>query len=109
MQILKEFKEFAIRGSVIDLAVGVIIGGAFNSIVASLVGDVIMPLLSLLTRGIDFKELKFVIMAASDGLPEVAIRYGAFLQAALQFFIVAFAVFLLVKGINRLKREKKTK
>jgi large conductance mechanosensitive channel len=109
MQILKEFKEFAIRGSVIDLAVGVIIGGAFNSIVASLVGDVIMPLLSLLTRGIDFKDLKWVIVAAGDGLPEVAIRYGAFLQAGLQFFIVAFAVFLLVKGINQLRREKKPK
>ncbi len=108
---LQEFKTFAMRGNVIDLAVGVIIGGAFNNIVSSLVADVIMPPIGLLMGGVNFTDLKLTLKApevAADGsqVAGVAINYGNFLQAVFSFLIVAFSVFLLVKLVNRLTHKK---
>jgi large conductance mechanosensitive channel len=95
---LREFKDFAVRGNVMDLAVGVVIGAAFNSIVTSLVGDVFMPLIGVLTGGMDFSGLNYQFGAAH-------ITYGKFLQSIFIFLITAFALFLLIKAINRLKRK----
>ncbi|WP_017463428.1 large-conductance mechanosensitive channel protein MscL [Dyella ginsengisoli] len=111
MGMLKEFKEFAMRGNVIDLAVGVVIGGAFGKIVTSLVNDVIMPPIGLLTGGVDFSDLKLVLKAADNSDPahkvaEVAINYGTFVNTLIQFLIVAFAIFMVVKAINRLSRKQ---
>ncbi len=107
MSFLKEFREFAVRGNIIDLAVGVIIGGAFGKIVTSLVNDLIMPPFGFVLRGINFRDLALVLARDAEGKPVAAIAYGAFLQNALEFIIIAFAVFLLVKAINRLHRKKK--
>ncbi|MGC4093309.1 MAG: large-conductance mechanosensitive channel protein MscL [Polyangiaceae bacterium] len=109
MSIVKEFKEFAVKGNVIDMAVGVIIGAAFGKITASLVSDVFMPPLGMLTSGIDFKELAFQLKAAADGQPAVVIKYGVFIQAVIDFVLVALIVFGLIKLINRLKREEEAK
>lgn len=108
MGFFKEFKEFAMRGSVVDLAVGVIIGGAFGRIVTSLVDDVIMPPIGYLTEGVDFAEMKYVIEPGDEaaGIAEVAIRYGNFINVVIQFLIVAFFIFLMIKGINSLKRKE---
>lgn len=108
MGFLKEFKEFAMRGSVVDLAVGVIIGGAFGKIVTSLVDDIIMPPIGYLTGGIDFSEMRYVIKPGDEaaGTAEVAIAYGNFLNVVIQFIIVAFCIFLIIKGINALKRKQ---
>ena len=106
---VSEFKEFISKGNVVDLAVGVIIGGAFGKIVTSLVDQVIMPPIGLLIGGIDFSELKIVLKAAGDDpkkVPEVAIQYGAFLNTAIQFLIVAFVVFMMVKLVNGLRRTE---
>lgn len=105
MGFLKEFREFAIKGNVIDLAVGVVIGAAFGKIVSSLVADVITPPLGLIVGGVDFSGLKLVLKEAADGKPPVTLNYGVFLQATFDFIIVASAIFLLVKGINRLKAK----
>ncbi len=106
MSIFSEFREFIARGNVVDLAVGVIIGGAFGKIVTSLVSDVVMPPIGLLTGGIDFSQMKIVLKAADLAAkkPEVAIAYGSFANAALQFLIVAVVIFLMVKGVNTLRR-----
>ena len=106
MGFMKEFKEFAMRGNVVDLAVGLIIGAAFGKIVSSLVGDVLMPPLGLLIGGVDFTELGITLRAATESGPAVNLRYGAFLQTIVDFMIVAFAIFLVVKGMNTLKRRK---
>lgn len=108
---LKEFREFAMKGSVVDLAVGLIIGTAFGAIVKSLVDDVIMPPIGLILGNVDFSELKYVMQAASvlpDGTEkaEVAIRYGVFLNVIITFVIVAFAMFMVVKAMNTLKRKQ---
>jgi len=110
--ILKEFKEFAMRGNVIDMAVGIIIGAAFGKIVSSLVGDIIMPAVGLLVGGMNFTDLKLVLKnAVMQGdkviTPEVSINYGTFIQVTIDFVIIAFAVFLLIKGVNALTRKKK--
>lgn len=105
---LKEFKEFAIKGNVVDLAVGVVIGGAFSKIVTSMVNDIIMPLVGTLTGGVNFTYLKFVIKKAHGKVPEVAINYGNFIQNSIDFLIVSFSIFLFIKLINKLKREKKS-
>ena len=94
-----EFKEFAMRGNVMDLAIGVLLGGAFSAIVNSLVADIFMPLIGMLTGGVSFAEL-------SVGIGEAQIAYGNFIQAVVQFVLIAFCIFLVVKGINRLKRRK---
>jgi large conductance mechanosensitive channel len=106
MAIVKEFKEFAMRGNVVDLAVGVIIGAAFGKIVTSLVTDIIMPPIGILTGGIDFKDLKYVLKPAVDKTPETAINYGLFINNVIDFIIVAFCIFLIVKGINSLKKKE---
>jgi large conductance mechanosensitive channel len=103
---LQEFKKFAMRGNVIDLAVGIIIGGAFCKIVSSLVNDIIMPPLGVLLKGVDFKELAVTIREASEGADAVTLKYGMFIQNTIDFLIVAFAIFLLIKGINRLEKKK---
>ncbi len=103
MSFASEFKEFAMKGNVVDLAVGVVIGAAFGKIVGSLVGDVIMPLLSPLLGSINFSELSLRIASDATGKP-VLLKYGMFLQTCLEFLIIAFAIFLVIKGINRLKR-----
>lgn len=109
MSIVKEFKEFAVKGNVIDLAVGVIIGAAFGKIVSSFVSDVVMPPLGLLTSGVDFKDLALTLQAADGAKPAVLLKYGVFLQSILDFFLVAMAIFLVVNLINRLKREEQAK
>ncbi|MDN0084002.1 large conductance mechanosensitive channel protein MscL [Crenobacter sp. SG2305] len=118
MALLKEFKEFAMRGNVIDLAVGVVIGGAFGSIVKSLVDDVIMPPIGLLIGNVDFSNLfivlkegtkqagPYVSVAAAKAAGAVTLNIGLFINALVSFLIVAFAIFMLVKAINRLKREE---
>ncbi|UOE51990.1 large-conductance mechanosensitive channel protein MscL [Mucilaginibacter sp. SMC90] len=106
MAIVKEFKEFAMRGNVVDLAVGVIIGAAFGKIVTSLVSDIIMPPIGMITGGIDFKDLKYVLKPAVDKTPETAINYGLFINNVIDFLIVAFCIFLIVKGINSLKKKE---
>lgn len=104
MSILAEFKTFAVKGNVVDMAVGIIIGAAFGKIVTSLVGDVVMPPIGVLIGGVDFSDLAFTLKDA--GAESVKLNYGRFLQALLDFIIVAFAVFLLVKGINALRRQQ---
>jgi large conductance mechanosensitive channel len=111
MSMLSEFKAFAMRGNVIDLAVGVVIGGAFGKIVTSLVDQIIMPPIGWLTGGIDFSDLKWVLRPADNTDPahkiaEVAIQYGAFINTLIQFLIIAFAIFLVIKGINRLSHKQ---
>jgi large conductance mechanosensitive channel len=103
MSLGKEFKEFAMKGNVIDLAVGVVIGAALGKIVSSLVADLIMPPLGLAIGGIDFKDLAWTLGMDPAGKP-VLFKYGMFVQTVFEFLIIAFALFLLVKGINRLKR-----
>ena len=104
MSMLQEFKKFAMRGNVIDLAVGVVIGAAFGKIVSSLVDQVIMPPIGLATGGVDFSRLKWVLKPADPATrtAEVAIQYGAFINTVITFLIIAFVIFLLVKAINRL-------
>jgi len=102
MSVLKEFRAFAMRGNVVDLAVGVVIGGAFGKIVSSLVGDLLMPLLGQLTGGIDFSKLAVTLTEAANGKPAVLLGYGKFLQSIFDFIVIAFAIFLMVRSINRL-------
>ena len=106
MGFMQEFKEFAVKGNVVDMAVGVVIGGAFGKIVSSLVGDVIMPAVGVLTGGVDFKNLKLVLKEASEGVEAVTINYGVFIQSIIDFLIIAFYIFVVIKMINKLKREK---
>jgi large conductance mechanosensitive channel len=105
MSMMKEFRDFAMKGNVVDLAVGVIIGGAFGKIVSSLVGDVFMPILGLITGGINFSDMAITLKAASaDGkTPAVLLAYGKFLQNTFDFVILAFVIFLFIKAINRFK------
>ena len=104
MSFLKEFREFAMRGNVVDMAVGVIIGGAFGKIVSSLVGDVVMPVLGILTGGVDFKDLKITLAHAVGETPAVTLNYGVFIQNVFDFIIIAFAIFMMIKGINKVKK-----
>lgn len=110
MSVLKDFKDFAMRGNVIDLAVGVIIGGAFGKIIASLVADVIMPPIGLLVGGVNFVDLKWQMKPAMivDGVNKAAVtlNYGNFLQVTFDFLIVAFCIFFFVKGINSMSKKK---
>jgi large conductance mechanosensitive channel len=103
MSFASEFKEFAMKGSVIDLAVGVVIGGAFGKIVSSLVGDVIMPALSPILGSVNFSELAVQIATNAAGKP-VLLKYGAFMQTIFEFIVIALSIFIVIKGINRLKR-----
>ena len=102
----KEFKEFAFKGNVVDMAVGVIIGGAFGKIVTSLVNDIIMPVIGILTNGIDIKNLKYVISPATDEIAESAILYGQFAQNIVDFLIIAFSVFAMIRLMTKFRRKK---
>ncbi|QCD52952.1 large-conductance mechanosensitive channel protein MscL [Campylobacter sp. RM16192] len=106
MSFVKEFKEFAMRGNVIDMAVGVVIGGAFGKIVSSLVGDVIMPIVGVLTGGVNFTDLKFTLKDAVGDVPAVTVNYGSFIQTMVDFMIIAFCIFCFIKAINTLKKPK---
>lgn len=106
MGMINEFKAFAVKGNVVDMAVGIIIGAAFGKIVSSFVGDVIMPPLGLLIGGVDFSDLAVTLKAAEGDLPAVKLAYGRFIQTVIDFIIVAFAIFMGVKAINRLKRQE---
>ena len=109
MKLLDEFKAFAMKGNVTDMAVGIIIGAAFGKIVSSIVGDIIMPPLGLLIGGVNFTDLKVVLKAATEASPAVTWNYGNFLQVTFDFLIVAFAVFMLVKAMNAAKKKEETK
>ena len=106
--IVSEFKEFITRGNVMDMAVGIIIGGAFTAIVQSLVNDLLMPVIGALFGGVDFTTLRYVIREADEaaGVAEAAIKYGSFIQAIVNFLLIAIVIFLLVKGINKMRRKK---
>jgi len=106
MSIVKEFREFAARGNVIDLAVAVVMGTAFGAITKSLVDDIIMPVVGLVLGGADFSNLFITLRAAVGDTPAVTLNYGVFINVIINFIIVAFAMFLLVKGINSLKRKQ---
>ena len=108
MSVLKEFKEFALKGNVVDMAVGIIIGGAFGTIVASLVKDVIMPPIGLMLGGVDFSDIKLPLKAAAAGREAVTMNIGTFLNNVISFLIVAFAVFMLVKAVNELRKRFET-
>lgn len=105
MGMLQEFKEFAVKGNMIDMAVGIIIGGAFGTIVKSLVEDIIMPPIGLALGGVDFSDIKIPLRAAAEGKEAVTMNVGSFLNNVISFLIVAWAVFLLVKAINELKKR----
>lgn len=105
----KEFKEFSLKGNVVDLAVGVIIGGAFGKIVSSLVSDIILPPLGFLTGGIDFSDKVFVLKVAEGGRDAITLNYGIFIDNILSFLIVAFAIFMLIRQMNRFRKEEPKK
>ena len=105
MQVLKEFKEFAVRGNVVDMAVGIIIGSAFGKIVSSFVQDVIMPPIGLLMGNVDFADLAVTLRDKTETAEAITLKYGVFINTILDFTIVAFAIFMLIKQINRLKKE----
>ena len=106
MSIISEFKAFAVKGNVVDMAVGIIIGAAFGKIVSSFVGDVVMPPLGVLIGGVDFTDLAITLKAAEGDLPAVVLAYGKFIQTVIDFLIVSFAIFMGIKVLNRLKREE---
>ena len=106
MGFFKEFKEFAMQGNVMDMAVGLIIGAAFGKIVSSFVTDILMPPIGVAMGGVDFKDLAYVLQPAKEGMEAVAIRYGAFIQTILDFMIVALAIFVAIKIMNNLQKEK---
>ncbi|AHY41708.1 MULTISPECIES: large-conductance mechanosensitive channel protein MscL [Stutzerimonas] len=106
MSLINEFKAFAVRGNVVDMAVGIVIGAAFGKIVSSFVDGVIMPPLGLLIGGVDFSDLAIVLKDAVGEAPAVVLRYGAFIQTVVDFVIIAFAIFMAIKAINHLKRKE---
>lgn len=108
MSMLKEFKEFAVKGNVVDMAVGIIIGAAFGKIITSLVGDVIMPPIGVALGGVDFSNLSIVVKEAIEKKPAVVISYGKFLQTVIDFTFIAFAMFMAIKVMNSLKKKEET-
>jgi large conductance mechanosensitive channel len=106
MSMRKEFKEFAMSGNVVDMAVGIIIGAAFGKIVSSFVSDVLMPPIGLLTGGVDFSNLAVQLKAAAGDEPAVLLKYGVFINTIIDFLIVAFAIFMMIRAINRMKRKE---
>jgi large conductance mechanosensitive channel len=107
MSMMSEFKEFAVKGNAIDMAVGIVVGAAFGTVVTSLVSDIIMPPIGMLLGGVNFTDLSIVLSEATADTAAVAINYGNFMQTVLDFLIVAWAIFLVVKGMNRLKKNDK--
>ena len=106
MSMISEFKSFAMRGNVVDMAVGIVIGGAFGKIVSSFVADVLMPPIGLLLGNVDFSDLAITMRAASEGVEAVTLRYGQFIQTVVDFLIIAFAIFLVVKAMNSMKTKE---
>ena len=106
MSMMKEFKEFAVKGNVVDMAVGIIIGAAFGKIITALVSGVIMPPIGVALGGVDFSDLAFVVKEAVGEAPAVVISYGSFIQTLIDFTIIAFAIFMVIKGINSLKKKE---
>ena len=105
MSMIREFKEFAVKGNVVDMAVGVIIGTAFGKIVSSLVTDVVMPPIGVLIGGVDFSKLSFTLLEATASAPAVVISYGKFIQTVVDFTIIAAVIFMVIKGINSIKKK----
>lgn len=105
----KEFKEFAVKGNVIDLAVGIIIGGAFGKIVSSFVSDIIMPPIGVMLGGVDFSNLAITLKKGTEGIDPVTLNYGMFLNSVIDFLIIAFAIFVVVKQINKFKKKEEEK
>ena len=103
---LQEFKKFAMKGNVVDLAVGVVIGGAFGKIVSSFVSDIIMPPIGLLTGGVDFSNLVFTLKKASGSVPAVTMNYGLFINTVIDFLIIAFSIFLVIKQLEKIKKQE---
>ena len=106
MSMMSEFKKFAMRGNVVDMAVGIVIGAAFGKIVSSIVNDVIMPPIGMLLGGVDFNDLMITLKEAVGETPAVVLKYGAFVNTVLDFLIVAFAIFMVIKGMNALKKKE---
>ncbi|RPI52645.1 MAG: large-conductance mechanosensitive channel protein MscL [Deltaproteobacteria bacterium] len=106
MSMMKEFKAFAMRGNVVDMAVGIVIGGAFGKIVSSFVADVLMPPIGILLGGVNFADLAITLKKASGEVAAVTLNYGQFIQTVLDFVIIAFAIFLVIKGMNSLKKKE---
>jgi large conductance mechanosensitive channel len=109
MGMMKEFKKFAIKGNVVDMAIGIIIGAAFGKIVSSLVSDVLMPPIGMLMGGMDFSNLSWVIKEATETAEAVTINYGVFINTLIDFIIIAFAIFMVIKGINSAKKKEEEK
>ena len=109
MGMMSEFKSFAMRGNVVDMAVGIIIGGAFGKIVSSFVSDVLMPPIGLMMGGVDFADLSIVLQAATEGAEAVTLNYGSFIQTVVDFIIIAFAIFMAIKAMNNLKKKEEEK
>ena len=109
MKIIQEFKQFIVKGNVIDLAVGIVIGIAFGKIVSSFVADVIMPPIGILLAGIDFSSLALTLKAGSEGVEPVLLKYGVFVNAVIDFLIIGFIIFMVVKGINSMKKKEEEK
>lgn len=105
MTIIKEFKEFALKGSAVDMAVGIVTGAAFGKIITSLVSDVVMPPIGMLLGGVDFKNLRILLKEATVDAPAVALNYGLFINTVMDFVIVLFCIFLMLKGLNHLRKE----
>jgi len=109
MSMLQEFKKFAMRGNVMDMAIGIIIGAAFGKIISSAVGDVIMPPIGLLLGGVDFSNLAITLKAGSEGVEPVLLKYGVFFNTVIDFLIIAFAIFMVVKAMNSMKKKEEEK
>jgi len=106
MSMMSEFKDFAMKGNVVDMAVGIVIGGAFGKIVSSFVADVLMPPIGILLGGVDFSDLSVTLQAASEGAEAVLMKYGVFIQTMVDFLIIAFAIFMVVKAMNSMKKKE---
>jgi len=109
MSLIKEFKEFAVRGNVVDMAVGIIIGGAFGKIVSSFVSDVVMPPIGVMLGGVDFAKLSLTVKEATETAEAVKINYGAFLNTIIDFLIIAFVIFMAIKAMNSMKKKEEEK
>ena len=109
MSMMSEFKDFAMKGNVVDMAVGIVIGGAFGNIVSSFVADVLMPPIGLLLGNVDFSDLGVTLQAAAEGAEAVTLRYGVFIQTVVDFVIIAFAIFMVVKAMNSMKKKEEEK
>ncbi len=106
MSMMSEFKDFAMRGNVIDMAVGIVIGGAFGKIVSSFVSDVLMPPIGMMMGGVDFSDLAVVLQEASGDVAAVTLNYGSFIQTVVDFVIIAFAIFMVIKAMNNMKKKE---